>query len=373
MTVTKTFWLVFLASFAAAAFADEVGEITYLQDKAEIVRGGKTLEADFGSGIEDFDCVTTTKRGIAEIGIDAKTGIQGSIKVKPGTSMYLDISAMKSEQKGGIELLAGSVALTVKKLSGNSNLEVRTQGATMGVRGTTFEVSTEVGGEILVTCDTGRVECKDEDGKVLFAEPGMVVEKVPGVDFRNIPIRVSDIEGFRKNWHAERIEAFKANPMKALRYYSDRYMEMKKQFDDAYKSLLAQRNVLDKWFKEDARKTMGGKLEIMKEKKALLEPLRNLRRVNFLFEKIYYRLLELEDYQKQGYGKGALGNGYSAEQFFSRFRNESVDLRERMNIVRYSMKLFANRNDGSTPFEGISDEPQQQDDSKNEEDKFFKK
>ena len=369
----KTLLFAFLVSLAGALFADEVGEITYLQDKADIVRGGKTIAADFGTPVENFDCITTTKQGLAEIAIDASTGIDGSIKIKPGTSMYLDLSSLRTEQKGAVELLAGSVALSVKKLSGKSNLEVRTQSATMGVRGTTFEVSTEAAGEILVSCDSGRVECRDNDGKVLFAEPGMVVEKIPGEQFRNIPIRVSDIESFRKNWHTERIEAFKANAGKAFKFYSDRYLELKAQFDEAYKSLLAKRNVLDKWFKEDARKAQGGKLEVMQEKKALFEPLKNLRRINFLFEKVYYRLLELEEYQSQGLGKGPLGNGYTADQFFNRFRNEAEGLKERMNIVRYSMKLFALRNEGSTPFDGLNEETGPGENSKADEDKFFKK
>jgi len=72
----------------------------------------------------------------------------------------------------------------------------------------------------------------------------------------------------------------------------------------------------------------------------------NLRKSSFLFEKVYYRLVELREYYKQGMIRGDLGNGMTAEQFFRRFDNEAVDLEEKMNVFRHTLKLFAKRNDG---------------------------
>jgi hypothetical protein len=75
----------------------------------------------------------------------------------------------------------------------------------------------------------------------------------------------------------------------------------------------------------------------------------NVKKVTTLFEPIYYRLLQLADLHKQGYGKGPIGNNMTSDQFFVRLTNESVELKERMANIRYIMKLYAQRNDGSVP------------------------
>jgi hypothetical protein len=242
----------------------------------------------------------------------------------------------------------------------------------MGVRGTVFDVAVAPAGEVLVTCESGRVYCKDESGAELFAEPGSAVVKTPGEIFRNIPVAVSDLEAFRRSWYTGRIDAFKANAVPAIRNYADRYLDLKRQFDDAYRGLLVKRDTLDKWFREDARNAMGGQTEIMREKKELVGPLLNLRRVSFLFERVYFRLLELEEYHRQGFGTGALGNGMTAEQFFRRLRNEGPDLQERMNLARYSMKLYAKRNGGTSIFEELSEGLDSAGAPEAEEEKFFK-
>ena len=116
---------------------------------------------------------------------------------------------------------------------------------------------------------------------------------------------------------------------------------------------------------------MEGQTEIMREKRELAGPLLNLRRVGFIFERVYFRLLELEDYHRQGFGTGALGNGMTADQFFRRRRNEGPDLEERMNLTRYSMKLYAKRNGGTSIFEELSEGLDSADAPKAEEEKFF--
>jgi hypothetical protein len=368
----KTVLAIFFIIPVFWAAADEVGEISYLFDRATLVRNGKSIKADFGSAVENYDSLSTGEKGLMEISVAPETGVQGTIRVKPKSSLYLDISSLRSEQKGAVELLAGSVTVTMKKLSGKSEFEIRGPGITLGVRGTVFDVAIAPAGEVLVTCESGQVYCRDESGAELFAEPGTAVEKTPGEIFRNIPVAVSGLEEFRRSWYIGKIDAFKANAVPAIRNFADRYMDLKRRFDDAYRGLLVKRDVLDKWFREDARNTMGGQTEIMREKKELVAPLLNLRRVSFLFERVYFRLLELEDYHHQGFGTGPLGNGMTAEQFFRRLRNEAPDLQERMNLTRYSMKLYAKRNGGTSIFEELSEGLSTSGSSKAEEDKFFK-
>jgi hypothetical protein len=331
------------AGFLAAG--DEVGEISYMVSGATITRAGKTFKADFGAVVENYDSITTTGKGLVEVTMFPASGINGTIKVQPNSTLYIEISALQGGKKGTVELLSGSVSTTVKKLSPQSKFEVRSQGSVMGVRGTQFDVSGSAAGDILVTCSEGRVSCEDDSGNSLFAEPGTVVERTAEGIFRDIPVRVSDIDKFRQNWDTEKIGAFKANANRAISDYAKRYIDLKTQFDQAYRLLLGQKSVLDKWYREDARNQVGSTMETMKEKSALAAPLLNIKKVIFLFEPVYYRLLELSDLHRQGYGKGSIGNtNTTTDAFFRRLSNESVELKERMANIRYILKLYAKRN-----------------------------
>ena len=328
------------------SYSEEVGEVSYLQQGATLVRNTKSMQLDFSSPIENYDLVKTDSSGLVEIHLYEETGIQGSLLVKPSSSFYLDLSLLSEGGKARIELLSGSVAPKAIKLMGKSSLEVRAGNVSMGVRGTTFEVVTAPDGSILIACEEGQVRCEAEDGTILFAEPGSAVESTPEQGFRNIPIMFQDLETFRRNWHAERIEAFRSNPHRALGNFARRYLEWKEKFDEAYKTLMVRYEILDKWFREDRAGRIGAMAEILREKRLIIRPLLNLRKNSFLFEKVYYRLLELREYYKQGMIRGDLGNGMTAEQFFRRFDNEAVDLEEKMNVFRHTLKLFAKRNDG---------------------------
>ena len=329
-----------------SGYPEEVGEVSYLQQGATLVRNTKPMRIDFSTPIENYDLVKTNSSGLVEIHFYEETGIQGSLLVKPSSSLYIDLSLLSEGGKARIELLSGSVTQKAIKLTGKSSFEVRAGNVSMGVRGTTFEVATAPDGSILIACEEGQVRCEAEDGTTLFAEPGSAVESTPERGFRNIPIMIQDLETFRRNWHAERIEAFRSNPHRALRNFANRYLEMKGKFDEAYKTLMARYEILDKWFREDRAGRTGALSEVLREKRLIIGPLFQLRKSSFLFEKVYYRLLELREYYKQGMIRGDLGNGMTAEQFFRRFDNEAVDLEEKMNVFRHTLKLFAKRNDG---------------------------
>jgi hypothetical protein len=342
--------LVILIGLTACGFlaaGDEVGEITYMVAGATITRAGKNIKADFGTVVENYDSITTTGKGLVEITLSPASGINGTIKVQPNSTLYIEMSSLQgSGKKGSVELLSGSLSTAVKKLSPQSKFEVRSQGAVMGVRGTQFDVVASAAGDVLVTCSEGRVSCEDDEGNSLFAEPGTVVERTAEGIFHDIPVRLSDLGKFQQTWNTEKIDAFKANANKAIADYAERYIELKTRFDQAYRTLLSQKTILDKWYREDARNQIGSTIEIMREKSAIVRPLMNIKKVTFLFEPVYYRLLELEDLHKQGHGKGSIGNNMTSDQFFRRLSNESVELKERMANIRYILKLYAKRNEG---------------------------
>jgi len=352
---------------------NQIGEIVYLEDEVEIVRDSETIyseEIDIGSEINNYDLLTTLEAGYAEVEIATPQSAGTTIKVSPNTSFYFELNSVGKDQKTTIGMLGGSISLKVKKITGNRSVEVKTEYTTMGVRGTSFEITIEPAGSILVTCELGRVACTDDSGRELIAEPGTVVEKQAGEIFRAIPVRVSDLETYRRDWYAERLELFKANALKATRFYAVRYKRLKAEFDEIYRALLQERDILNKWAAEDSKSGLGTKIEMMREKKKIIRHLFALRKNLYMFERVYFRLQELNTYYEQGYGRGSIGSGVSAVAFFQEFNRDKKSLSSKMAKVRYVTKLYALRNNGNFPTDLF--EQGESDFFSDDEDNFFK-
>ncbi|MFP4429964.1 MAG: FecR domain-containing protein [Spirochaetaceae bacterium] len=364
--------LLLLPALLAFSTEDPVGEVVYVEGSPGLIRRGTALDdpVDFGTRLLNYDQVTTGAADFVEVAIDPATGIDATIRVHPASSFYLDISSLQSNQRGGIELLAGTVSLNVTRLLGESELEVRTQGAIMGVRGTEFDVAVGINGDLLVTASEGRVVCRVEDGGTLFAMPNQAVERGFDGRFRNIPIAVSDIETFRREWLEERIEAFRGSPLRVLRYYSGRYYELRGRFNQAYRDLLENRAVLDKWMQEDRRGIVGSRAEQLREKREIIAELLRLRRVLVVFERVYYRLAELEANLPPGAAGRPMADGRTVGEFLADFRRDRRVLARRMQTVRYIFRLYAVRNAGSVPTE--TGESTFSEDSFTDPDEFFR-
>jgi len=181
------------------------------------------------------------------------------------------------------------------------------------------------------------------------AVPGAVVAQPAGEAFQRVPVAVSDLARFRQEWYAERLEAFKANPLKAIRFYALRYAALRDRFNRAYAALARERQVLDKWYDEDRRGRVGGNMEILREKKRIIGYLLTLRKVLFVFERVHFRLSELEEYWRQGYGEGTLEGSLTSRAFFQAMDRDREVLEQRMAAVRYVTKLYALRNQGAFP------------------------
>ena len=363
--------LILFPALTAFSIEAPVGEVVYVEGRPNLVRRGSALDepVDFGTQILNYDQLLTGGADFAEVALDPATGIDALIRVHPGSTFYFDITSLRGNQRGGVELLSGTVSLNVRRLLGDSELEVRTQGAIMGVRGTQFDVTIGVNGDLLVTASEGRVVCRDDAGSTLFATPSQAVERGFDGRFRNVPVAVSDIETFRREWLAERIAAFRGSPLEVLRYYSGRYYELRGRFNDAYRELLENRDVLDKWMQEDRRGIIGSRAEQLREKRELIGELIRIRRVLFIFERVYYRLLELEANLPPGVAGRPLAGGRTVGDFVSELRRDRRVLGERMQTVRYVFRLYAERNEGTVPTE--IGESSFSDDSFADPDEFF--
>jgi hypothetical protein len=316
----------------------EVGTIAYMEEGVEIGRNSETIpswDVFIGMGVENFDLLRTDERGYAEVEVDDPRSAPAIVRISPNTSFYFEMNKIGRNQTTTIGMITGSLSVKVAKLSTRQNVEVATESALMGVRGTDFAVTLSPGGDTLVTAEEGRVSCIDESGQELFAEPGTVVEKRPGELFREVPVAVSDLETFQRDWYAERMEVFKSNALRAIKFYAGRYLRLKDRFDSAYNDLQQDGQILRKWYAEDRRELIGDLLE--------------LRKILYIFERVYFRLVELEGYYSQGYGRGQIEPGLSSSTFFNRFDREKQALGEQMAEIRYITKLYAKRNDGNFP------------------------
>lgn len=339
------------------AWADDViGTVTYLEGYPEVIRNGTEVVdwVDFGFEVENYDKVETDDISLVEIEIEPSTGIDATITVQPSTVFYFDISNLRGEQSGGVELLGGSVGVVARRLVGTSKLDVRTSSAVMGVRGTTFSVTTAINGDILVTTTEGSVECTPAEGQPRFAVPGQAVEQTIDGTFRNIDIEGVDAATFQRSWFKERVQAFDANAPRVIRYYGQRYLEQREQFAAAYRALLAERDIIDKWITEDEEGRIGTRMDVMREKREIVGELMAVRGSLFLFERTFYRLAQMAPYARGEVLTMRVAPGVTAQQLFQTVADDREVFSRRMSIVRYVMKLYALRNDGVMPFMGVS-------------------
>ena len=350
-----------LLAAALLPAAEKLGDITYLEGEVTVLRNSEELDGvQVGLDIQNFDVVKTGPDGLAEIAVATAKAPRMTIKVSPGTQFSFEISKVGGKQHTTVGLISGTVSLKVAKLTGTQSVNVKSDAAAMGVRGTQFTVTSPPTGDILVTCDEGEVTCTDDEGRELAALPGTVVEKRPNELFRTVPVAVSSLETFRKNWNAERIEALRANALRAIRNLAALYVSLSRDFNASYAELMKRQAVLSKWQEEDRKGKTGGAMDVMREKKEIIRHLFALRTTLFKFERVYFRLLELKDYHDQGFGRGTIAAGETTTQFFQKLEREKKDMLRKMAVVRYVTKLYALRNDGMAPT-GASDEEQESD------------
>jgi hypothetical protein len=294
--------------------------------------------------------VHTYGNGELAISITSPLSPSTVINIDPNTSFSVEIARLSKKNSTTLDMFTGDIALKVQHLAGNQELDVRSEGSVMGVRGTSFDVGTSPGGDTLVTCDEGDVEVSADSGKTVHAVPGKAIEQEEGGELKEIPVAISSLRKFRENWFAEKVSAFKANAPRAIKNFAVRYAMLLKRFNKAYEDLLKHKAIIDKWIKENKSNKIGGKLELIREKKALVRDLLTIKRILFIFERVYFRVAELQSYFNEGTGKNAMiSSSLSAKTFFADFEREKLVLAKKTALVKYVMKLFAKRNDGSFP------------------------
>ncbi len=139
-------WLVMLvaASFAAASYADDVGQIKNLRGAVHVERDGQKLAAASGMGVKQSDVLVT--------GADGSVGVtfldNSLLSIGPGSALAIDRYSFDSTTHDGhfdASLKRGTLAVVSGRIVKRSPeaMRVRTPSTIMGVRGTEFVVKVE--------------------------------------------------------------------------------------------------------------------------------------------------------------------------------------------------------------------------------------
>lgn len=333
------------------------GTVSFVENTVSVVRAGKPIKApvDIGDDMFPDDMIKTAGDSYLVIELDKSTGMSGTLTIKQGSVVYLRLSPDATKPRSTIELIAGQVGSKLAKISGSPSFQVSTESAVMGVRGTSFSVTTAVDGSILVTCTEGLVAAND--GTMSVDVPaGKAAEKKPAERLRLVPVAVSSMEQFEQGWLAQAVEAFRADPARALRDYEKRYTDLSARFATAFDPL-QRSEVLSKWLREEAegKAPASRSAEVLQEKKAIIGTLLEVRKVLFIFERIYYRLVELSDLVAGTPAeRQELRPGLTVGDFLRKLKAEAQALERRVNLFRQAERLYALRNEGSADLPGSS-------------------
>lgn len=340
--------------FAQASF----GEIEYVEGDVTLTRGLKNLgDLNIGDEVLVDDFIKTGSDGVAIIALDRTTGMRGTLTIKARSAVYVRVSQNDAGPKTTLELVAGQIGSKVAKLSASPTLQVKTDSAVMGVRGTEFGVSTSVSGNVLIFCSEGTVEASDGETTVQVPK-GRAVEKRTAERLRAVPVAVSSPEDFANRWIADEIEAFRANPARVLAAFEKRYADLGARFGAALEDL-QMKVALRKWMDEDrsGARVNPRSPETLREKKELISSILEIRKILFIFERIYYRIDEASALVAGTAAERAeIRPGLTVGAFLRQFDTDRERLARAMAFFRYAERLYALRNEGGAGFSGLGGE-----------------
>jgi len=229
---------------------DPVGSIDFADGPFTITRSGAAVAApSIGDDVYDQDLIATGDGGSVTIALAAATGMTGTIKLSANSSLILQLDEVGGAQRTQAELISGQVGLKVKKIAGAPALTVSTDTASMGVRGTEFDVTTSDEGNLLVTCTEGEVACTDESGTTT-AVPGQTVEKREGQRMQRRALALADYRSFREKWMADESTAFKRNARRAAGLLAVRYLDLLRTFQAIHEELSSS-GILKQWMEDE--------------------------------------------------------------------------------------------------------------------------
>ncbi len=329
----------------SAAANNTIGTLVYFDGRVDLQREGVYMtgdSVDFGLEINNYDLVATHATSYAEVELSTPAAPGVSVSIEENTAFYFEIAEVGGTPQTDFSLLSGSISFRVAQITGNGRLNVRTDSAVLGVRGTDFKVDSAPDGSLLVSVTQGRVAVADAEGEELLVEPGRVAQKLADGTLEAIPVSLSDVETFRENWYSDRIEAFRGNALSAIRFYANLYQEQMERFVDAYDRMMGNREILNRWDSLYLDGRRPGTAQRLRDNREMGPALLAVRQTLVIFERVYYRLVQLQDlHDNEGLGRGSVSSGYSTTAFFRDFEEDARSLNTMMARVRHAYDLYA--------------------------------
>jgi len=328
-----------------------VAVVDYLEGSPQAIRDGEPVYAgvDFGFPVENFDWFHTGAADLLHMRTVSGIGVDARIEAQPDTSFYIVLSPDLTSQRAVVMLLSGTVSVDVHALSLDSDFQVQSGNVVMSVRGTRFTVTRTAAGDLLVTCDEGRVVCRSGDGELLFATPQSAVERTGSDLFRNTmddgPAGV-----LRRNWISKRIDALEKDPLPVVKGSLERYSQLKERFNLAFAALLSGRETLENWMKRDrlAAAAVSDETEKAVPPEAL-EALATIMPLQAELEEVIRSAGKVEEFYNRGVLELTQEEESLARALFREVTNDRRLLLSRIATVRYILKLYAAGNGGMLP------------------------
>jgi hypothetical protein len=309
-----------------AALEDAVGKLTFLDGSVQVFRDGVALpngQVKEGMTLYNDDQIRTGKATEAEIQLQKKTGVGATLHLKASTVVILDVTSQQTTQAGAVDLVLGSVSLKVDKLVGGNTLSVRTPTASMGVRGTEFDVTIGTADDVLLATDTGKVEVTTEAGATLFSQPGTVVQSSEDGVWAAQPVPVTGLMAFRKKFLEDSEKAFLDHPAQVLDRMAEREEARKLHLEEKLAELFSKPS-------DDA--------VVRAVRKALLD-----------VEGSQTRLQELRDQLGSKASALKLAIGGSAADLFDRLDKVKKSLQNKRDEFRSKLKTLLEKNQDPLP------------------------
>ncbi|MEA1911866.1 MAG: FecR family protein, partial [Spirochaetota bacterium] len=298
--------------------------------------------------------IETGDDGIVEIMLNLPSGSRSTLSVQSGTAFYFEMNEKGGRSQTSFQMLGGSISFKVQKLTGNDTLDVHTESAVMGVRGTEFEIVTSPEGGILVLCNEGSVSCKDDQGREKYSKPGSIVDKVPDKRINSHSVSTEDLGLYRNYWVSARDEVFKSGAKVFIQGYAKQYMLFEPKFAAAFSDLLEVKTTLERYGKDLSSASPG----VLFKAKAEVSPgIIKMRSIMPIFEMVFYRLKELESYHNEGFGVGSIDNNQSSVDFFNTFAVNKNTISRQLAETRYLFKLYNNIHNAAGGGPSILDAP----------------
>jgi hypothetical protein len=334
-----------LAFASLAAFGAEQGiaTIDFVDGPARVTRDGAPLSnPGIGDEIYDGDLIATGNGATLTLSLAKATGMSGTIKLSPNTSLYLSVDSLKGERQSQAELIGGQVGLKLKKLGGAPGFTVATETAVCAVRGTEFEVLASSAGSILVACSEGEVSCASE-GVETSAVPGQAVEKQEGAKLARRAVAAADYEDFKAKWLAGEAAAFKKNAPKAARRIAARYLDLSERLAANHEKIAAD-GALKAWLEEE-KKGAPSSISDKELDRRLAETgplLQESRSILAAMERIAARVGALEGIVAgdRAVMASKVRAGVTVADFFKRFEVAKDRDQQRIVVLRKALKLY---------------------------------